>query len=265
MTADYERGDLADALSAVGVVAGDVVFTHSSIGMLGRPPGGRDARAVAEDVLGAFFDVLGDAGTWVLPTYTYSYTRGEPYDPAGTPPRNMGLLADELWRREGAFRSLDPIFPVIAIGARAQELASGARADDCFGDGSIYALLIAADAKICNLGIGSHSALLHHVEQDLGVGYRYPKVFHGTTIVDGRERETDVTFNVRDLDQPRHAAYFMRLDADARADGSLRTAGVGRGEVNCIGARRMAELARDGLARDPEYLVLGDLEHGRPG
>lgn len=258
---DYSRADVVRALREVGLRPGDVVFTHSSVGMLGMPAEGLERETLRDLFLSAFQEVLGPGGTWILPAYTYSYTIGEPFDPKATPPRNMGLLPEMLWQHPGVVRSLDPIFSVIAIGGRAEELLADLP-PDCFGEDSIYARLLAADAAICNIGIGSHAALIHHVEQKLGVPYRYIKRFRGVTVVDGVERETEVAYNVRSLEEPRHVPYFMRLDRDARADGSVRAVRVGRGEINCIRARRMEELIRTGLARDPEYLVKGDLAEG---
>ena len=65
------------------------------------------------------------------------------------------------------------------------------------------------------------------------------------------QRETEITYNVRNLDYPAHTAYFMRLDHDGRRDGSVTAATLGRGEINLIRARRMAELARSGIGDDP--------------
>jgi len=255
---DYSRADVVAALRAVGVRAGDVVFSHTSIGMLGVPAGGLDRDAVAALFRTAFEEVLGADGIWLLPAYTYSYTSGEPFDPATSKPKNMGLLTDALWQAPGVARSLDPIFSVIGMGANAHDLLSSIAVDDCFGPASVYARLLELDATLCNIGIGVHGALIHHVEQKLGVPYRFPKLFRGTTLVDGRARETAVRYNVRGLDEPRHVPYFMRLDADARADGSAAVARVGRGEINAIPMRRLEQLIVAGLRRDPEYLVLGD-------
>jgi aminoglycoside 3-N-acetyltransferase len=255
--ADYDHEGVVRALRAVGVRSADVLFTHSSTAMLGLPEVGLDAEAIATVFLCAFREVAGEDGTWVLPTYTYSYTKDEIFDPATVAPtRDMGLLPNALWRHPDAVRSLDPIFSVIAIGARAEELTTGVPAS-CFGEDSFYARLIESDGAVCNIGIGSHSALLHHVEQKLGAPYRYPKSFQGISIVNGERRATHIVYNVRDLDRPEHHPYFMRLDRDARADGSLAVSRLGRGEVNLIRARRMEELARDGLARNIDYLVVG--------
>lgn len=256
--ADYGRAEIVAAMREVGLDTGDVAFSHASVAMLGRPDVPLDRTAVAQLFLDAFREATGGEGTWVLPTYTYSATRGEPYDPAHTPPTSdMGTLSQALWDHPDGVRSLDPVFSVVAIGPRAHELVDGVSA--CFGPDCVYDRLIAARAAMLNIGIGSHAALLHHVEQMAGVDYRFLKRFDGTVVVDGVERAAPVDYNVRALDNPRHVAYFLRLDRDGRADGSVRAATLGRGEVNLIRADRMAELAREGLSRDPEYLVLGDL------
>jgi aminoglycoside 3-N-acetyltransferase len=257
-TPDYDRADIAHAFRAVGVRDADVLFTHSSAAMLGIPGVSLDAEAIAAMFLSAFREVAGAEGTWVLPTYTYSYTKGEVFDPTTVPPtRDMGLLPNALWRHPDAVRSLDPIFSVIAIGGRARELTAGVPRS-CFGGDSIYARLTEVDGAILNLGMGSHSAFLHHVEQKLRVSYRYPKAFHGTSVIHGKPRATSIVYNVRDLDRPEHEPYFMRLDRDVRANGLLATARLGRGEMNLIRARRMQEAARDGLARRADYLVVGN-------
>ncbi len=255
---DYDLDAVVQAFRDVGIQRGQVAFSHSSIAMLGIPSVGLDGDAIASLFLSAFQEVAGPEGTWILPTYTYSYTKGEVFDPTATPPTNdMGLLPNALWRHPGAVRSLDPIFSVIAIGSRAEELTDGVPTS-CFGADCLYSRMIAAEGVICNIGIGSHSALLHHVEESLGVPYRFLKTFTGRSVIAGQSTDTQITYNVRNLDYPAHAAYFMRLDRDGRRCGAVSAVPLGRGEVNLITARQMYELARAGIARNPDYLVLGD-------
>ncbi|HXA53484.1 MAG TPA: AAC(3) family N-acetyltransferase [Solirubrobacteraceae bacterium] len=256
-TFDYRHEDLVCALRTVGVRERDVLFTHSSLAMLGIPGVSLDAQEIARMFLSAVREVAGVEGTWLLPTYTYSYTKHEVFDPATvSPTADMGVLPNALWRHPEAVRSLDPIFSVIAIGARAEELTAG-MPTSCFGDDSVYARLLEVDGAILNIGMASHSAFLHHVEQKLGVPYRYPKWFRGISIVDGERCATQIAYNVRDLDRPEHLPHFIRIDRDGRADGSLAAARLGRGEINLMRATRMEELARAGLARRPDYLVVG--------
>jgi aminoglycoside 3-N-acetyltransferase len=256
---DYDGRAIAAALREAGLREGDVSFTHSSVAMLGIPAFGLDEGAIGEAFLGAFRAVLGPDGTLVLPAFTYSYTKDEVFDPASTPPTPaMGTLPNALWRHPDAVRSLDPIFSVIAFGGGARELIAQAGADDCFGPRSLYARLLERDAAMLNIGIASHSSLIHHVEQVNGVPYRSIKRFHGITRVDGEERESEVAYNVRSLEDARHVPDFHRVDRDARARGILRTARLGRGELNMLRAREVERLVLDGLASDPYYLVAGE-------
>jgi len=255
---DYDRAAVVQALRDLGLQAGDIAFSHTGVGMLGRPAEGLTKDAIAMLFLDAFTEVLGPDGGWLLPAYTYSATKGEPFDPERTPPtKAMGLLPEVLWQQSELTRSKDPIFSAIGTGAAARALLREAGSEDCFGPRSLYALLLERDATMVNVGIGSHSALIHHVEQRLGVAYRFPKRFAARTVVDGVEHETEVVYNVRALDEPRHVPYFMRLDADGRADGAVRAVRVGRGEINAIRARDMERLIVAGLAKDPNYLVRG--------
>ena len=255
---DYDRAAVVAALRELGLKRGDIVFSHTGVGMLGRPAEGLTKDAIAELFLDAFTDVLGPDGAWILPAYTYSFTKDETFDPARTPPtKAMGLLPEALWQHPAFARSTDPIFSAIGTGTAAHTLLAAAGSEDCFGPRSLYALLLERDAVMVNVGIGSHSALIHHVEQRLGVDYRFPKRFTGVSVIDGEEQETEVVYNVRALDRPDHVPYFMRLDRDARADGATKAVRVGRGEINAIRARDMERLIVAGLAKDPNYLVRG--------
>ncbi|HEX3693122.1 MAG TPA: AAC(3) family N-acetyltransferase [Solirubrobacteraceae bacterium] len=254
---DYGHQAIVGALQAVGVRVGDVLFTHSSIATLGVSEGGLDAEAIATMFLSAVREVAGPGATWLLPAFTYSYVKDEVFDPLTVAPsREMGLLPSVLWRHPDALRTLDPIFSVIAIGARARELTSGVPTS-CFDERSVFARLIELDGAVCNIGIGSFSTLMHHVEQKRGVAYRRPKWFEGVSILDGRPRRTRISYYARDLDHPEHDSCWTRLDRDGRADGSVAVAQLGRGELNLVRARRMEELIVAGLERDGDYLVVG--------
>ncbi len=257
---DYDRAAVARALREVGLRAGDVAYCHASVAMLGIPAFGLSEDAIGAAFLDAFLEVAGPDGTLVVPTFTYSYTRNEPYDPAATPPGPaLGALSNALWRRPDAFRSLDPLFSVIALGGRAQALISSSGATDSFGAGSVYQRLLELDAAILNIGLrGTHAQVVHHIEQMAGVPYRFIKRFRGTTVVDGVARVTEVAYNVRGLDEPRHVPTVRRVFDDALAQGLLHAAPLGRGEVNLMRARDVERIVLEGLTRDPDYLVVGD-------
>ena len=77
--AHYNRSQMAQAMRAVGVAAGDVVFCHSNVGYFGLAEEGAGAQAVVSVILGAFFDVLGPDGGPTLGSHRRSTSA--PRDP----------------------------------------------------------------------------------------------------------------------------------------------------------------------------------------
>lgn len=253
----YDADDLVRGFREVGLRPGDLVFSHVGLGMLGLPrdePTEENAAALVDE---AFANVLGPAGTLVVPTYSYTYTKqGEVYDPATTP-SDVGPFTNHFRTRQGVRRSLDPIFSVAARGPLADDIVDDLPRD-CFGKESVYARLRQLDAQLCNVGVGfRYATFIHHVEQMLQVPYRFPKFFHGRTRVGGSEREERWLYNVRPLDTDVAYPDLRRLEQVANERGLVRRTRVGRGEVTCISAREMWDLCEEHVRRDPWFLARG--------
>ena len=102
----------------------------------------------------------------------------------------------------------------------------------------------AANAKLVFLGVGfGYCTFLHHVEQRLGVPYRYHKQFGGTVHAAGAAVTATANYFVRDLEAGDVETYFdplgqlltdsgamtrVTLPGRAGAAGDLRTGGGGR-------------------------------------
>lgn len=252
----YNRAELAAALRAVGVERGDLVFSHVGLGLLGYPEEGRSLEVACRVVVDAFRDVIGAEGTWLVPTYTYSYTASEVYDPATTP-STVGPFTDYFRSLPEAVRSDDPIFSVAAIGPRAEELL-GDLPRDCLGEDSVYDRLKRLGGKICNLGVGfRYATFIHHIEQMAGVPYRYRKPFRGLTMRDGRATTETWVYNVRPLFIESCDTVLARLEPHARERGIVRSAPVGRGDVICVSAQELWETALEKLREDPWFVAVG--------
>lgn len=251
----YTRDDLAKALRVVGITKGAVVFTHSNLGFLGIPEGGNTKENVFQTVLGAFLDVLGPEGTLCVPTFTYSFCKRQDFNPE-TSPSTVGLFTEMLRQHPDAVRSLDPIFSVAAIGAKARELLEGI-SNDCFGPGSFWERLRKANGLICNVGIGAHAVFLHHIEDCLNVKYRYKKLFTGNLIINGAAQKHSVLYRCHDMNDARTVLDTSKYEAAARSSGAVIARKVGRGEVNCITCEKMFEIAETGLKRDKWFLTVG--------
>src|SRR5213083_2030506 len=82
---DYSHQDLVTALRKVDIGAGDVVFAVVGLGTLGTAQDSASPAQVHESLFGALREVVGEKGTILVPTYTFSFCRGEIFDLENTP------------------------------------------------------------------------------------------------------------------------------------------------------------------------------------
>lgn len=251
----YTLDELITALNAVGLESGDIVFSHTGLGFLGRPEPGHSMDAACRMLDQAFNEVLGVTGTLVIPTYTYSFCKQQTYDP-DLSPAEVGDFPNYFRRLPGVRRSMDPIFSVAARGPATADLIDELPRD-CFGQGSVYDRLVKANAKLCNLGVGfRYATFIHYVEQLLGVPYRFKKLFCGTALREEGPRKEGWVYNVRVLG-PNGWADLSALEEEALKHGVLKIAPLGRSSVTCISIRDLFELSRECVIRNPWFLAKG--------
>ncbi len=265
----YTFDDLVAALRQVGVQAGDIIFTHVDLAALGMPelasPDGqrRNRRALGEAICtlinAAVTHVIGEGGTWLVPTYSYSFGKQQIYDPAITP-SSVGTFTEWFRQQAGVMRSADPMFSVAGIGPRAAQLFAKLP-HDCFGPDCIYDRLHRANAKIVNLGVGVRDmTFLHYVEQSVGVPYRFKKLFLGQQMLNDGDKphlhKSGWLYNVRPFTENCRPA-FGKLDPVLRANGVLQAAPVGLGEVLSVACGDLFNCAAAEIQRDPWFLAQG--------
>jgi len=244
--------DIVEAFKLCGVRRGDVLMLHADAIVLAQlPPMTPEARF---DVLfEALDEALGPEGTLVMPTFTYSFTKGEPFDASATPSA-VGLLTEAFRTRPGVRRSGDPIFSVAARG-RLADLFAQAAPDDGFGPNSAFAILAAQNAWLGCLGCGlDRLTFTHYVEQTVGVDYRYFKTFTGVRVEGGVETPGSTRYFVRDLER-RTTIDLSRLKAALMRTGALRPASVGRVGLSAVRCADFEAAARALLAQNPSGLI----------
>jgi aminoglycoside 3-N-acetyltransferase len=178
------RTSLAADLRALGVRSGSVLLVHASMKSLGWVCGGTVA------VVQALLDVLGDDGTLVVPTHTpensdpaawrhppvpeswWQIIRDETpgFDPAVTPSRWMGVIAEAVRTWPGARRSDHPHTSFAAVGPAAEQVVSGHRLDGMLGESSPLGQIYALDGDVLLLGVDHTSNTSLHLAE-----YRQPR------------------------------------------------------------------------------------------
>ncbi len=233
---------VTDALRLIGVRPGDVVLVHPDAIVAAQfPPMPNEQRL--DLLIEAIEAAVGRDGTLVMPAFSYSFTKGEPFDICNTP-SVVGMVTERFRTRPGVRRTSDPIFSFASRGPLSQELCA-ISAKECFGAESVFAALHRVNAQIVDLGCSMDrgGTFVHYVETAYGVPYRYRKTFSGTVISDsGEASECSFVYNVRDLTR-RSEADLRRLQKRLADDGKSRTAVVGRLPIMGVAARDLFDTA----------------------
>jgi aminoglycoside 3-N-acetyltransferase len=255
MSTDYRIADLARILAKLGVVSGDTVYCHSNIGLFGRAEGVSSAAQLCEAFFDAIMLAVGPRGTLIVPTYTYSFPRKELFDVEGTASK-MGIFAEWVRRHPDAKRSADPSYSIAALGARAVFFTDEAP-NNSFCREAGFGRFADRDGLVLNFNFPG-CALTHFIERELGVPYRFDKSFTGQRRAGGQTVEVENTIYVcygGDELLSHDPAPFV---AEAKAQGFLGAARLGRGEVTAIRARNIRRIIAETLPARPWFLTKAD-------
>jgi aminoglycoside 3-N-acetyltransferase len=223
---------IAEDLRSLGVREGTTLLVHSSLSSLGFVVGG------APSVIRALRAALGPEGTLdLLQT-----------------PSCVGAISEAFRTMPGVTRSLHPTHSVAATGPRSKAITEGHElASTPCGEGTPYAKIIAAGGQILFLGATlDQNTMFHTLEAFAAVPYlmRGDSEVFAVTGADGRSREVPFRRHARGPDR-RFAATTDLL----AQNGILRRGKVAASTSLLVEAAPMAELMRDLLRQDPNYLV----------
>lgn len=204
----HTRESLGRDLIALGICAGDVLVVHSSLKALGWVAGGPVA------VIQALIDALGPAGTLAMPAHSSNWTdpalwqmppvpdewvatiraHMPAYDPATTPTRGMGRIAELFRTWPGTQRSNHPATSFAARGPLADTVLAGHSLDTPHGEASPLARLYDAGAKVLLLGVGFERCTMLHLAEHRAWPQRALHAEGAAIMVDGQRRW--VTYSV---------------------------------------------------------------------
>ena len=205
---------------------GDCVYIVSDMLELAKVYKNQGQRLELNTLIEALQQLVGEEGTLLFPTFNWDFCKGIGFDYHKTPVRT-GALSKTALKREDFARTAHPLYSFAVWGARRQELLENESAD-AFGPGTIFEKLYDWDAKVLVIGLSPLQGVtyIHHVEQTVGVPYRYSKNFTGNyTDAEGVCTQRTYRMYVRDLDMdPRHINGFQPLAEKMQGNGLIWTA-----------------------------------------
>lgn len=249
----YPSKKIVEHLSNLGIKPDDTIMVHGDAGIC--------AQYIYEDdkdpIEGFFVELNGylSKGTILVPSFTYSATKGEIFDVSNTP-SEVGLFSEKFRLFDGVKRSQHPIFSVCALGKYSDYFTS-AIVDDCFGEGTFFDRLYNQNVKILILGCAlERITFVHFVEQRLNIPYRYLKKFSAQVTVSGITEKFDVNYFVRDL-KINTQLNLSSLEYEALREKKIIIKPFGRFKAKIISSKDFCQVASQMLMKDQYALVRG--------
>ena len=251
----YPSSEIRVHLRALGIQPSDTIFVHGDAAIAAQ----YIYTNGADPVIGFFCEVKSylSEGTILVPSFTYSATKGERFDVQKTP-SDVGLFSEKFRMLDGVQRSLHPVFSICALGKYADKFVHS-RLDDCFGEGTIFDQIYSSNVKILTMGCAfERVTLAHYVEQRLKVSYRYFKNFSAEITNLGKSTQLDVRYYVRNLEFDTELD-LSKLEHNALTRSLIRREHFGRLLARAILAKDFFDIANE-LILDDEYSLI----KGRP-
>lgn len=251
---DFRFDDIVNVLKKSGIRNGDTLMVHADLGRFGKLGEIIDKKEFTNVFIDAFLKVIGKEGTLIVPTFTYSFCKNEIYDPDNTA-STVGLFTEELRKREGAFRSIHPIFSVAGIGKRAEELTSNL-SKNSFGKGSIYdKLQKIKNSKYVIFGVDYFSCTqIHYIEEMLKIPYRYVKKFKGRIRNKNKMYDDQYEYYVRDLDKETNPD-FDKIEKHLLDKGFLKKIPFGSAFVSAVKINDICREAKKMFKKYPTFFL----------
>lgn len=249
------RATLAADLRALGVAPGMTLLVHSSLSALGWVAGGPVA------VIQALMDVVTPDGTLVMPAFTgdnsdpAAWSRPPvpaawipviraatpAFDPAITPTRMMGRIAELFRQWPGAIRSDHPQSSFAAWGQRAAEITHDHPLEGGLGEDSPLARIYALDGSVLLLGVGFGNNTSFHLGE-----YRAGSSLWTTTgaaLLENGQRVWKTFHELDWNDEP-----FVEIGADFTRTGAVRRGPVGSAQGLLFRQRPAVDFAQRWLS-----------------
>lgn len=195
----FNSNQISEIFNNIGVKNGDGIFLHIDAFVIAFLEGNSIEKKI-DTLIDGIINCIGSRGTLVLPTFTYSSTKNQPFNPTKTK-SEVGIVTEHFRKNKNVLRSSNPIFSVASIGKLSENFQKSSTSD-CFGEGTCFDLMYKNNFWIVTLGCSfDRITFIHYVDQFNNVSYRYFKNFKSFIINDSKKIESNIKYFVRDLDR----------------------------------------------------------------
>lgn len=247
----FPSSDINKHLKNFGLSESDTIMIHGDAGIAAQYIFEDSSDPISKFIL-QLFEYF-HKGTVIVPTFTYSATKGELFDPSQTP-SEIGQFSETFRKMKGVVRSCHPIFSVSCYGNQAEYFIDTINTD-CFGKDTFFDKIYSNNVKILVLGCGLESVtFVHFIEQTLNVPYRYFKNFKAQIKNNKIIEKTSVSYFVRKLDLDFNID-LSDFEKEAIRDDKLIKKPFGRFNAYLISSKDFFNISSE-LIRHNEYALV---------
>ncbi len=254
---EISKEDLKKCLSNAGLVRGDTVIVHSSLGRIGFINGG------ASSLIDALLESLGKEGILVMPAFSapaYDAKRGTYIFDVNCTPAYTGTIPETFRLREGVKRSLSPMHSVAAYGNKAEWLVKGhEECDNPYSMKGPFGKLYKLDAKIFLIGVDQLANSSIHIVEDkckFPIGVFTKKMKAVVTDEKGGKKIIYFRNHLPHLHKIRNNNIIEKYLLE---DGSMRIFQFGDTELRALKARDLVRVMENLLKKG--ITIYGKLNH----
>jgi len=251
---NFTKNDIVNALKTVGLVQGDSIFIHSNLGFFGKLQDVSTKEDYCKSFKDAIFEVIGDKGTLIVPTFSNSFFNNENFDLNNTS-SICGMFSEWIRTKTNAIRSEDANYSIAVIGEKTEFYTKNPPSHS-FGKNSFWERFLETNGKFCNFNLDPASTFVHYAEKILKVPYRFDKEFKGLIIKNNDKIQTSFYHFVRELKQE-YEPQFEKFNSVSHTKGLVKVCNLGKGQIVCISAIDTMNLIKNEIKHDPFFLVKG--------
>ncbi|MCR2074843.1 AAC(3) family N-acetyltransferase [Campylobacter lari] len=230
---------------------GDILYIHSEIFNFGIPV--INLHDLQKNIIDCFFEVVGNEGTILMPTFTYSFCNNRVYDKLNSKTK-IGVLNEFFRKLPGVKRTNDPLFSFAVKGAKEKLFLK--ETNSCFGENSVFDILTQQNAKLVLFGgrYVDHS-YIHYIEEYIKVSYRFYKNFSGEIIdEEGNKTHKSIMYYCRHLDINSEISINSVLKMLIR-DNNIRSENFANAEISIINIKKFFESGIKLLTKNEKALL----------
>jgi aminoglycoside 3-N-acetyltransferase len=243
-----DKSKICEILAEIGLKEGDTVLIHSSIGLIFG-----NHNNPAELLFSALRETLTTTGTIIVPTFTFAPCSGSIFDINSTK-SEVGEFSNYILSLDDVKRSFHPIHSVAAIGPNATYVTNHESLSS-FGENSSYKKIIELKAYILLIGAGiNYLSLIHQVEEDLKVPYRFYKDFNITVKEEDGYNNLTVPYYAKYLDRAIEYDYKKR-ELILIQSNALNTIKLGWGNIKFGLANEIYSVLHEKVCNDELFFI----------